>query len=78
MGLQQLAVTVQERMEVEREAASASLARERARAAAAEQGSDSSTARFETRKRQLEHDLDNAHSEVLPLMLFSGLTLHSS
>ena len=77
-GSQQFASTKQERMEVEREAASTSLARERARAAAAEQGSDSSTARFETRKRQLEHDLDNAHSEVLRFMLPPKPTICSS
>lgn len=55
-------------MEREWETASSSLARERARAAAAEEATDSSKAKFETRKRQLEHDLDNAHSEVVLLI----------
>lgn len=61
-------------MERDRETASSSLARERSRAAAAEEAADSSTSRFEACRRQLEHDLDNTHSEVL--LILSVLVLH--
>ncbi len=54
-------------MERERQTASSSLARERARANAAEQAADSSSSQGEARRRQLQHDLDNAHSEVSTL-----------
>ena len=60
-------------MERDRETASSSLARERAHAAAAEEAADSSTSRFEARTRQLEHDLDNTHSEVL--LILSSLVM---
>jgi hypothetical protein len=54
-------------MERERQTASSSLARECARANAAEQAADSSSSQAEARRRQLQHDLDNAHSEVSTL-----------
>ncbi|DBB04616.1 TPA: hypothetical protein ACH3X1_012686 [Trebouxia sp. C0004] len=57
----------QEMMERERQTASSSLARERARANAAEQAADSSSSQAEAHRRQLQHDLDNAHSEVQTL-----------
>ena len=58
---------VQEMLERERQTASSSLARERARANVAEQAADSSSSQAEACRRQLQCDLDNAHSEVSTL-----------
>lgn len=55
----------QDMLEQERQSSSGSLARERARANAAEQAADSACSQADARKRQLQHDLDNAHSEVV-------------
>lgn len=55
---------LQDMMERERQNASRSVARERACAAAAERDAESASSQADARKRQLQHDLDNAHSEV--------------
>ena len=59
---------IQDMLERDRQNASSSVARERARAAAAERDAESASGEADARRRQLQHDLDNAHSEVnLPI-----------
>ena len=55
---------LQEMLDRERQNANASIARERACAVAAERDAESATGQADARKRQLQHDVDNAHSEV--------------
>ena len=57
---------LQEMMERERQNAHSSVARERARTVAAERDAESACSQADARKRQLQHDLDDAHSEVQP------------
>lgn len=61
-------------MERERQNASRSVARERACAAAAERDAEAASSQADARKRQLQHELDNAHSEVT-LLIFGSSAL---
>lgn len=64
---------MQDMMERDRQNASSTVARERARAAAAERDAESASSQADARGRQLQHDLDNAHSEVnLPIFWLSA------
>ena len=64
---------MQDMLERDRQNASSSVARERARAAAAERDLESASSQADARRRQLQHDLDNAHSEVnLPIFCLSA------
>ena len=64
---------MQDMMERDRQNARSNVAQERARAAAVERDAESASCQADARGRQLQHDLDNAHSEVnLPIFCLSA------
>lgn len=65
-------------MERERQSAHCSVAKERARAVAAERDAESASSQADARKRQLQHDLDDAHSEAWPTPLLISMQLFIS